>query len=331
VPRVGSLGEDALVAAVIAGFRSRSAQTAPAWLTVGPGDDAAVIDIAALSAGGSLVATTDTLVEGQDFRQHWSSPADVGVKVAAQNFADIAAMGATPAVLLVSLAIPSSADSAFAESLAEGLDEECRRAGAIVAGGDVSEADAIVITGTALGVLAPGRSAVLRSGARPGDVVAVAGTLGRSAAGWALLEHGYRGTDGRMRDLIAAHQRPQPPYEAGPAAAAAGASAMIDTSDGLIRDATRITAASGVVIDLDSAALAPPADLERAAELLKEHDPAAWVLTGGEDHALLACFDPARDRPAAFVRIGQVRDGKPAVLLDGRPWTSDPGWRHFNS
>lgn len=337
MPSVGSLGEDALVAGVLASF---AAAKAPAWLTVGPGDDGAVIDITALTAGGSLVASTDTLVEKQDFRQHWSSPADVGVKVAAQNFADIAAMGAVPAVLLVSLAIPAAADYSFAAGLAVGLAEECRRAGAVVAGGDVSQADQIVITGAALGVLPPGRAAVLRSGAEPDDVVAVAGPLGRSAAGWALLEQGYRRAADRdsapsaqpwIQDLIAAHQRPQPPYQAGPAAAAAQATALIDTSDGLIRDAARIAAASGVAIDLDGAALAPGPELTLAAELLDGSiDPLAWVLTGGEDHALLACFGPGNDLPVPFIPIGRVRAAsEPAVLLNGQPWTGDPGWRHF--
>lgn len=330
MPSVGSVGEDALVAGVIAGFASA---TVPGWLLVGPGDDAAVIDPAALTAGGSLVASTDTLVEEEDFRQRWSAPADVGVKVAAQNFADIAAMGASPAVLLVSLAIPASAESEFAHGLAAGLAQECHRAGAVVAGGDVSQASVIVITGTALGVLSSGRAAVLRSGARPGDVVAVCGDLGRSAAGWALLAAGHAPQPGVLGDLIASHQRPQPPYAAGPAAAEAGASAMIDTSDGLIRDATRIAGASGVTIDLDAAALRPAPQLQAAADALagpQTPDPLAWMLGGGEDHALLACFPPGRALPSGFAAIGRVVPGSGEVLIDGHRWSGDPGWHHFS-
>jgi thiamine-monophosphate kinase len=223
VPSIGDLGEDALVAGVIAAFGAR---TSPAWLSVGPGDDAAVLDLAALAAGGSLVTSTDTLVEGQDFRLDWSSGADVGVKVAAQNFADLAAMGASPAALLVSLAIPGSADADWAFDLARGLGLECARAGAVVAGGDVSAAREIVITGTAFGMLPAGQAAVLRSGARPGDVVAIAGQTGRSGAGLALLRCGHRSsgagragagrTSSTVVDLITSHQRPQPPYPSGP-------------------------------------------------------------------------------------------------------------------
>jgi thiamine-monophosphate kinase len=365
VPSVGSLGEDDFVAGVIAATGAGSGSQIPAWLTVGPGDDAAVADLAGLpglsglpgTTGGSLVASTDTLVEDQDFKQHWSSAADVGVKVAAQNFADIAAMGATPVMLLVSLALPGSADVAWADGLSAGLAQECARAGAVVAGGDVSQATQIVITGTAIGVLPPGQAAVLRSGARPGDVVAVAGELGRSGAGLALLEHGYRAGTGNdehsatstgdldpdaravVTALIQAHQRPVPPYSAGPRAAAAGATALIDTSDGLIRDVGRIAAASGVTIDLDGGRLTPPAELLQAGELLglPPSAPLTWVLTGGEDHALVACFDPGQQLPAGFIRIGEAgkavkaeRAVQPgAVLIDGRPWTGDPGWRHF--
>src|SRR3954451_20042864 len=140
-PTLAEIGEDALVTGMISGFRPL-----PDWVRVGPGDDAAV-----LSVSGSLVVSTDTLVEGRDFLREWSSGHDVGVKLAAQNFADIAAMGAVPVALLVSLAAPGSVAVQWTSAVVAGLDDEARRAGAYVVGGDVSSATEIVLTGTAIG------------------------------------------------------------------------------------------------------------------------------------------------------------------------------------
>ena len=325
--RVGDVGEDVLVASVLSRYGPL-----PALVRVGPGDDADVLDLT-----GPVVVSTDTLVEGHDFRREWSGAADVGIKTAAQNLADVAAMGAHPVALLVSLAAGPDLPVAWAQDLATGLDDECRRAGAAVVGGDVSEAEQIVITGTALGVL-PG-PAVRRSGARPGDVVALAGRTGPSAAGWALLRAGW--ADGRLgagpalTAAVTAHRGPRPGYAAGPEAAAAGATAMIDISDGLVRDAGRIAAASGVVIELDGAALAPGPDLGEVAGVLGAPGQArAWVLTGGEDHALLACFPAGTVLPAAYRPVGRVAPAAPgkgvAVRVDGRAWTAGTGWHHWN-
>ena len=337
---VAETGEDPLVAEVVARYPGAD------WLRVGPGDDAAVLDLADRFPG-ALVVSTDTLVEGRDFRRDWSTAADVGAKVAAQNFADVVAMGARPHTLLVSLTVPGDVPADWAHGLADGLAAECARAGAVMAGGDLSGGGEISLTGTALGSLA-GPRAVLRSGARPGDRVAVCGVLGHSAAGLALLRAGIGvlgdvggddvggdgvGGDGAELDpvvesLLAAHRRPRPPYLAGARAALAGATAMIDTSDGLLRDALRVARASGVILDLDPDALRPDADLLAAAKLLppaagqpptpepstaSEPDPVAdshpvsWVLTGGEDHALLACFPPDVELPPGFRLVGAVR------------------------
>ncbi len=326
---LGALGEDRLVAGVLARYGPL-----PGFVRVGPGDDAAVLDLSG-ALGGALVVSTDTLVEGQDFLLRWSAGHDVGVKAAAQNFADVAAMGARPLALLVSLAAPAGLPGTWAEGLADGLQDECARAGAAVVGGDLSAAGQVVVTGTALGVLpVGGTDAVLRSGARPGDVVALAGRTGPSAAGLALLGAGTRAALGRGHAaLVRAHLAPRPPYEAGPAAAVAGATAMIDTSDGLLRDGGRIALASGAVLDLDPPALRPGTDLLAAARALGEPGLAAqWVLTGGEDHALLACFPPDGDLPAAFTRIGTVRApgaSGPGVALGGDPWSGPTGWHHF--
>ena len=337
---IGDLGEDGLIAAVVARYGPM-----PAGVLVGPGDDAAVLDVA-----GPVVVSTDTLVEGHDFRRDWSSATDVGVKTAAQNLADVAAMGARPLALVVSLAAGPELPADWAAGFADGLDAECRRAGAAVVGGDIAQSAQVVVTGTAIGVL-PGR-VVRRSGARPGDVVALAGSTGPSAAGLALLLAGTdpaevpsgRPSSGPVDRLVTAHRAPQPPYPAGPAAAAAGATAMIDTSDGLLRDAARIAEASGVVLDLDPVALAPDDDLLAAARLVAgeaatqatvERLALEWVLSGGEDHALLACFPPEADLPPPYRTIGRVLapnpgiPGIPPTLVGGTPWTGPTGWRHF--
>jgi thiamine-monophosphate kinase len=354
--RLADVGEDRLVSAVIGRYAAASA-----GVVIGPGDDAAVLDLT-----GPVVVSTDTLVERFDFRRDWSSAADVGVKVAAQNFADLAAMGARPVALLVSLAAPDDVPLDWATGLADGLADECARAGASVVGGDVSAADQIVITGTALGTLGPGvRRAVRRDGARAGDVVALAGRTGPSGAGLALLSAGWTpsagdtevgraprgsieaprgaepagGADGgpgslATSALVTAHRAPRPPYECGPEAALAGASALIDTSDGLLRDAARVASASGVVLDLDPAALAPSGDLVAAAALLGRPEAALeWVLSGGEDHALVACFPPGAALPSSYRVIGRVLaagEDAPGVLVGGRPWAGSLGWTHFS-
>jgi len=317
---LADLGEDGLVADILGAL---GAAAAPSWVRVGPGDDAAVLDL-----GGPVVVSTDTLAEGPDFRLEWSGGHDVGVKSVAQNFADVAAMGAEPRAIVVSLAAPPALPSAWARDLRRGVAEECARAGAALVGGDVSEAAVVVVTGTAVGVLA-GVAPVLRSGARPGDAVALAGVTGHSAAGLALLLAGLAGlADPAAERAVALHKRPEPPYAAGPVAARAGATAMIDTSDGLLRDAARVAEASGVAVDLDPDALAPDAGLAALAARLGA-DPLAWVLAGGEDHQLLATFPPGTALPEPFRRVGDVRPGSGEVTVGGHPWAGPTGWRHF--
>ena len=339
---LADVGEDGLIAALLARY-----PVPPGEILVGPGDDAAV-----LQPGGRIVASTDTLVQGFDFRLEWSSAHDVGVKVTAQNLADVAAMGGRPLALLVSLSAPPELAVRWARELADGLADECARAGASVVGGDLSEASELVVVGTALGVL--DGEPVLRSGARPGHVIALAGRVGRSAAGLALLRAGITardrgragpgvppGLDPVLAGLIRWHLAPRPDYRAGRSAAAAGASAMIDTSDGLVRDAGRVAAASAVVLDLDPSALVPGPDLLAAAAAAEPGaDPGdlalRWLLTGGEDHAMLACFPEHTPLPEPFRPIGRVRAaaaGDPAsgdVLLGGRPWSGPTGWHHFS-
>ncbi len=287
---------------------------------VGPGDDAAVLR----TPDRRVVATTDVLVEGRHFRRDWSSAEDIGHKAAAANLADVAAMGGVTTALLVGLACPSSTQISWLEGVAAGLAAECAPLGAAVVGGDLVAAAAdsasVVHSVTALGDLG-GRDPVLRSGARPGDVVALAGRLGWSACGLSVLRRGFSSPIA----VVAAHRRPTPPYAAGPGAAEAGATAMCDVSDGLLADLGHIAADSGVVVDLDRAdlvraCLEPAGPLQQVGAAFGT-DPLAWVLTGGEDHALVATFPARTPLPVGWTPIGAVRKGgkAPGVLVSGEP------------
>src|SRR6478735_7113493 len=197
------------------------------------------------AAGGSVDVT---VVPGRDWRDEWSTGADVGAKVAAQNVADVAAMGARPVALLVTLVMAPSTAVEWVLDLARGLASVSGPAGCPVVGGDLSSAPEGVLTVsvTALGTL-DGRRPVLRSGARAGDVVTVAGSLVLSGAGLHLLQTGRPDADPQA---VAVHLRPVPPIGLGPVAADAAATSMIDLSDGLLRDTARVAAASGVRLDL---------------------------------------------------------------------------------
>lgn len=298
--------------------RAVSGRVQPATTLLGPGDDAAVVR----AADGRVVVSSDMLVEGRHFRFDWSTPEQVGRKAVAQNGADIVSMGAWPTAFLVSLGCPSDTPVVVADALSEGIWAEAATLGAGVVGGDTVQSDQVVLSITVLGDL-QGRDAVLRSGARPGDQVAVAGRLGWSAAGLAVLGSG---ADGHA-EVVAAHRVPVPPYRSGPAAAQAGATAMTDISDGLLADLRHMCTASGVQMDLDSAALEPDPLLRAAAQTLGA-DPLTWVLTGGEDHALAATFPPEAELPDGWRRIGVVRDGA-GVRVAGREWTGPGGWQSF--
>jgi thiamine-monophosphate kinase len=291
---------------------------------VGVGDDAAVLR----ASDGRVVASTDVLIEGRHFRRDWSGPFDVGVKAAAQNLADIAAMGAVPTGLLIGIATPGDLAADWVLDMTRGMVAECGRAGASLVGGDISSSDSIMLGVTALGDLR-GRQPVTRGGARPGDVVAFSGRLGWSAAGLALLSAGLSAAalPADLAELVSAHQRPRPGYGAGPQAGMAGATAMIDISDGLLADLGHIGAASGVAINVVTSSL-PVTQAVRAAAGLLGVDWLEWPLTGGEDHGLVATF-PSRDvMPEGWRLIGQVLAGR-GVLVDSAPRTGRAGWDHF--
>jgi len=355
VETIDDAGEFGLIARV----QARLPLTSPDTL-VPAGDDAALL----AARDGRLAISTDLLLEGNHFRRDWSSPRDIGHKAAAQNFSDIVAMGGVPTTLLLSMVLPGDLPVAWVEEFAEGVAAECARVGAIVAGGDMVRGELITISVTVLGTL-EGRAPVLRSGARPGDTVAVAGRLGWSAVGLELLMAGEGSgavdlggaasdateempvSDASVRssaagdgaeqagggassaggtpsvtpqaaDYLTAHRRPSPPYAAGPEAARAGATAMLDVSDGLLADLMHLAVASGVAVDVDSALVvtAPGPRLDQ-------------VLTGGEDHALVATFAPGAELPAGWRMIGTVHEGSAAVTVDGKPWDGPGGWSHF--
>ena len=313
---VADLGEFGLIAAIQAVLPPDPSAI------VGIGDDAAVLP----TPDGRVVASTDLLVEGRHFRRDWSSPRDIGAKAAAQNLADIAAMGAVPTSLLFGLAIPGDIEAAWVVDVARGMADECGRAGATIAGGDVSSADAVMLAITALGDLA-GAQPVTRAGARAGDVLAISGAVGQSAAGLALLMAGSAESSPTTSMLAAAHRRPQPDYEAGPVAAAAGATAMIDVSDGLVADLGHIAAASGVRLNVVTENLPGAGELSAAAGLLGA-DWLEWALAGGEDHALAATFPALSDVPSTWTVVGNARPGS-GVLVDERTPNAAAGWDHF--
>ena len=308
---------------------------------LGPGDDAAII----AAPDGRTVISIDTQVQDQDFRLLWpngstSSGYDVGWKAAAQNLSDINAMGAAATAMVVSLTLPGTTPVGWVEDFADGLSAATVALGApqcSVAGGDLSGGSELVVTVAVTGSL-DGREPVLRSGARVGDQVAVCGNMGLGAAGWALHESSIppAAFTPAMAEAAALFARPVPPLAAGPAAAKGGATSMMDVSDGLLRDATRIATASQVRINLDSEVLAAQAGtLAETAAALGEN-PLKWVLTGGEDHSLLSTFPPGTILPEGFLRVGSVvSGGSPgtAVTMDGQIFEGVAGgalgWDHF--
>ena len=311
------LDEEQVLGAILPLFPAAEA------LDVAPGDDAAV-----LRTTERTIATTDTVVLGRDWLDAWSSGSDIGQKVIAQNLADIAAMGGRPTGVLVTLVADPALALEWVLDLARGIADACRSAGVAVLGGDLSSAPpgVVMVSVTALGRL--DGQPVLRSGARHGDLLAVQGTLGLADAGLRLLQ-----ADAAERHPAAVERqrRPRAPLSAGPEAAAAGASAMLDLSDGLLRDGGRIARASGVVIDVDLDALAD--DVARIAPALGDEVALDCVLAGGEEHSLLATFPPGR-MPPGWRAIGRVRalgPGEAPGILVGGLVVRHTGWDHFHA
>jgi len=283
---------------------------------VGPGDDAAVLRI----RNGHVVVSTDVLVEGRHFRRDWAAAADIGHRAAAANLSDVNAMGGRAHSLTIGLATPRDLPVAWALEFAEGFAAEAALVGASVVGGDLTSADSLVIAVTVLGSCT--QSPVLRSGAEPGDALALCGRQGWAAGGLAVLGRGFRSP----RVLVEAYRRPEPPYDAGRIAAEAGATSMIDISDGLLAEARHLAEESGVAIDVRRDAFEIPEPLHAVAAATGA-DPLTFVLGGGDDHALLATF-PSADVPEGWTVVGSVAEGA-GVTVDGGEYDGPTGWTHF--
>jgi thiamine-monophosphate kinase len=284
---------------------------------VGPGDDAAVLRV----RNGHVVVSTDLMVEGRHFRREWVAADDVGHRAAAQNLSDVNAMGGRATSLTVGLAAPGDLPAQWALDFARGFADECALVGASVVGGDLTRSDQVVIAVTVIGgcTVAP----VLRSGASPGDVLALCGRQGWAAGGLAVLGRGFRSP----RVLVEAYRRPEPPYGAGLAAAEAGATAMIDISDGLLAEARHLAEASGVAVDVRRDAFEVPQPLVAVGSALGA-DPLGFILGGGDDHALLATFPDEGSVPEGWQVVGSVAEGS-GVTVDGDDYEGPTGWTHF--
>jgi thiamine-monophosphate kinase len=319
---ISDVGEFGLITRIDAALDGHAAT----GVHVGIGDDAAVVGV----SGGRVVVSTDMLVEGRHFRRDWSTAADVGAKAAAQNLIDVAVMGARTTTLVVALGLPADLPVDWVTDFYAGVRAEAEAQGAAIVGGDLVRSDRVVISVTAIGEMV-GPDPVLRSGAEPGDVVAVAGRLGWAAAGLSILSRGFR----TPRALVDAHRRPEPPYAQAAAAAAGGATSMMDVSDGLVADLGHIARASQVAIEIDPSLLEVAEPVASAAAAFNA-DPLVWVLTGGEDHAIAATFPADAPLPAGFTAIGVVREvadvellEAPGVTVGGRVPRGGGGHDHF--
>lgn len=326
---VGDIGEQGILNEILPLLDAKDAG-------LGPGDDAGALRV----SGGEVVVSVDTIVQDQDFRLVWPSghehkAYDIGWKSIAQNVSDINAMGGVSTGAVVSLSMPSDVLLSWVKEFAEGIAGAILSLGAdrlAILGGDLSRSTEISVTTTVLGECEHGK--VLRTGAKPGDRLAVAGRIGAAGAGLALLDarHDSTSWNRAVIRLVDAQCKPVPPLESGPRAAEAGAHAMMDISDGLVRDAGRLAKASRVSIELDKTALEVFAQrLEPAANLLKT-DPMQWVLHGGEDFGLLASFPADGEIPEEFTVIGKVvrtAGRRSTIRMDGRQLDYRNAFDHF--
>lgn len=311
---LGDIGEFGLIAALTDRFQQGAA------VRLGPGDDAALLGL----QGAEVLCSLDMLVQDRHFRLDWSSGSDVGHKAAAVNLSDINAMGGHATALLVGLCAPPDLPTSWALEFADAFAAEAGQVGASVVGGDVAQAGVVTIAVCVLGTCPA--AVVSRSGARPGDVVALAGRQGWADAGFAVLTRGFRSP----RVVVEAHRRPTPPYDAGPQAAMLGATSMIDISDGLLQDVGHLAAASRVAIDLGADKFEMPEPLQAVGAALGV-EPLHFVLTGGDDYGLVATFPGDTALPADWRVVGEVRTGGElgAVTVDGAAYDGARGHQHF--
>ena len=284
---------------------------------IGIGDDAAVV----LASNKKLVATVDMAVEDIHFKREWSTPFQIGAKLTTANLADIFAMGATPKYLLVAAAITEVNNSQMVSELAKGIRSVADKFEVAVIGGDLSRAEKMSLSITALGEIS--EKPITRSGAKVGDIVYVSALPGLSAAGLAILT---RGLD-RPRYVVEAHLNPK---LSAPNKLIQVATSMCDISDGLVTDASHIASASTVRINLSKNKLISGSDFKDLAELAVELGEQVfdWILTGGEDHFFLATVDPKNAGDEIGLEIGVIEAGGGEVLLDGEK-IQKAGYQHF--
>jgi thiamine-monophosphate kinase len=332
---------------LLAGIRQRVAdalsQGQKSGLRLGIGDDCALL---APRAGEELAVTTDLSIAGSHFRLDWHEPEAAGHRTLARGLSDLAAMGARPIAAFLSLGLPRSLATAAAgrhagarnwvERFLDGFLALAKVHNTPLAGGDLAESTVAVADIVLVGAVPRGR-ALLRSGARPGDLLYVTGALGGASAGLARLA-GLASTarpyppriPKKLEALLAPHLYPQPRIAQGLRLQRRGlASAAIDLSDGISTDLAHLCEESGVAAEIDEAALPihPAATLDQA-------------LHGGEDYELLFTAPPAARLPRAIAgvpvtrigRILKVRAGRPAITLitqQGRRPIESQGWQHF--
>ena len=298
-------------AQVIARLKEIFASSDPRIL-LGIGDDAAVV-----SAAGAQVLTTDMAVSGVHFRTDWSSAFEIGRKVTAANTADVLAMSAKPDYLLVAVALTGSETMEWITELARGIKFEADLVGAHVVGGDISRADQVVVSITAIGST---KKAITRIGAKPGDGIYLSSLTGWSAAGLALLSSGSTEIEGVALKALNEFKSPTIDYGFD----TSKANALCDVSDALVIQAAQMAEASNVCFNFELAKIQSSAEfieLENLAQRM-DIDVWSWIFAGGEDHALLAT---GTDLPGLL--IGEVTQG--AGLANVPAGVEAHAWKHF--
>jgi thiamine-monophosphate kinase len=333
-PIVAELGERALIARV----RER-AGAPPPFVRVGIGDDGAVMET---ERGELDVVTTDAFVEQIHFRRDWTAARSIGAKSVAVNLSDLAAMGATPRAILLSLILPGQLTVADFDAVIDGAVAESTAAGASLVGGNISRSPGpLVIDVTAMGSVGR-RRALLRSGGRPGDELYVTGSVGGGAAGLAILLSGANRAALSAEDLalVERYERPSARVRCGRLVAASrSATACMDLSDGLADAVRQIAEASGTGAVIDAAQIPLSAGAPRWMGR-EGRDPIEASIAGGDDYELLFAVPPRKRRgfeaamlkcrPVAATRIGRLTRERDLLLArDGQTTTLNFGFRHF--
>lgn len=330
------LTEDELIAAI-----TRLLSGSQPGVVVGVGDDAAVIE----PGRGQQVLTTDLLIEGVHFERASISPRDLGAKAVTVNVSDIAAMGGSPRAALAGIGLAPDVEAAWVMELYGGMRDACAEYALSLVGGDTNRADLVVLSVTVVGEVSPGR-AVTRSAARIGDAIVVTGALGAAAGGLALSRAQPAAMTAALsspwgRALLDALARPVARVGEGQTLAQSGAHAMMDLSDGLAKDLSRLCLASGVGARIELVAV-PVAEPLRAGAASLGVDALELALGGGEDYELVATLDPTDAEAARRVlderfgvtltTVGTIIEGEGLVAVgdDGRETPlGSKGWDHF--